>query len=30
MGAKLWEESVTLGPKGYVLTLLTWPEYKTD
>jgi hypothetical protein len=29
-GAKLWEESVMLGSSGYVLTLLTWPEYKPD
>ena len=28
--AKLWEETVLLGKSGYVLTLLTWSDYKPD
>jgi hypothetical protein len=28
--AKLWEESVHLGKSGYVLTLLTWSDFKGD
>jgi IrrE N-terminal-like domain len=28
--AKLWEESVMLGKSGYVLTLLSWPDYKPE
>ena len=28
--AKLWEESVMLGKSGYVLTFLTWADYKRD
>ena len=29
-GAKLWGESVMLGGSGYVLTFLTWADYKPD
>ena len=28
--ARLWEESVMLGKSGYVLTLLSWPDYKPE